>query len=54
MADLKVVDAEQLEADLTYIADTIRQVTDSSEMLLFPDDFVNALLNIEWWQGGDY
>lgn len=54
MADLRVVDVEQLEGDLTYIADTIRAVTGSGEMLQFPDDFANALNNLEWWQGGDY
>lgn len=54
MADLKVVDAEQLEGDLIWIADAIRQVTGSGEILQFPDDFANALNNLEWWQGGDY
>ena len=54
MANLRVVDADVLEADLTSVADTIRAVTGSEEMLQFPDGFVDALNNLEWWQGGDY
>lgn len=47
MANLKVVDAEQLEADLTSVADSIRAKTGGADALAFPSGFVNAVEGIE-------
>ena len=47
MANLKVVDAEQLEADLTSVADKIRAKTGGEEKLAFPSGFENALDTIQ-------
>lgn len=47
MANLKVVDAEQLEADLTSVADSIRAKTDGEEKLAFPSGYMSALDTIQ-------
>lgn len=46
MADNKVVNATQLDADLTLIADAIREKDGSSASLKFPSDFVSAIASI--------
>lgn len=47
MSNLQVVDAEQLEADLTSVADSIRAKTGGEEKLAFPSGFESALDTIE-------
>lgn len=47
MANLKVVDADVLEADLTSVADKIRAKTGGEEKLAFPSGFESALDTIE-------
>lgn len=47
MANLKVVDTDVLEADLTSVADKIRAKTGSEEKLAFPSGFESALDTIE-------
>lgn len=47
MANLKVVDADVLEADLTSVADSIRAKTGGEDALSFPSGFVDALDTIE-------
>ena len=47
----KLVDAIQLDADLTSIADAIREKSGTSAELSFPDDFVEAIGDISG--GGD-
>lgn len=42
MADYKVVDAEQLNADLTSVADKIREQTGKTEHIPFPSGFETA------------
>lgn len=44
---MKLVDAEQLEADLTSVADKIRAKTGGEEKLAFPSGFESALDTIE-------
>lgn len=44
---MKLVDAEQLEADLTSVADSIRAKTGGEDALSFPSGFVDALDTIE-------
>lgn len=46
MADNRVVDITQLEADLTSIADAIRAKAKSSDSIAFPSDFVSAIASI--------
>lgn len=46
MAENKVVNTTQLEADLTSIADAIREKTGGSDSLAFPDGFVSAMDNL--------
>lgn len=46
MAENKVVNTTQLEADLTSIANAIRAKAESSDSLVFPDGFVSAIANI--------
>lgn len=53
MADYKVVDIEQLEADLTEVADSIRAKAGTSNALAFPDGFKSAIASIETDNGGD-
>lgn len=43
MAYDKVIDSELLEADLTTVADAIREKGGTSETLIFPDGFVSAV-----------
>ena len=43
MANYKVVNADQLDADLTSVADAIREKTGGSEALSFPDGMVAQL-----------
>lgn len=43
MANYKVVDADQLDADLTSVADAIREKTGGAEALSFPDGMVAQL-----------
>ena len=47
MADYKVVDAEQLEADLTVVADAIREKGGTSEQLEFPNGMADAVMSIQ-------
>lgn len=46
MAVYKVVDTEQLEADLTSVANSIRTKGGTTEELSFPNGFTSAILNI--------
>lgn len=43
MAKYKPVDVEQLDADLTKVAEAIRAKTGSTEAMFFPDGFVRAV-----------
>ena len=47
MADYKVVDAEQLESDLTVVADAIREKSGKSEALAFPNGMADAVRGIQ-------
>lgn len=53
MANYKVVDADQLDADLGTVADAIRSKGGTSEELAFPNGFVNAVQNIQTGGGLD-
>jgi hypothetical protein len=46
MAENKVVNTTQLDADLTSIANAIRAKAESSDSLVFPSGFVDAIANI--------
>ena len=46
MAENKVVNTTQLDAGLTSIADAIRAKAESSDSLVFPSGFVDAIANI--------
>ena len=46
MAVDKLVDSKQLDADLTSVADAIREKGGTSERLAFPSGFVSAIGNI--------
>lgn len=46
MANYKLVDADQLDNDLKLIANSIRQKTQTTEELSFPEDFSNAITEI--------
>jgi hypothetical protein len=46
MAENKVVNATQLDADLTSIANAIRAKAESSDSLVFPSGFVDAIANL--------
>jgi hypothetical protein len=46
MADYKVVNAEQLDADLSAVADAIRERAGTTEELAFPGGFVSAVEGI--------
>ena len=46
MANLKAVDVDKLDADLTSVADAIRAKGETSGSLAFPDGFVNAVNDI--------
>lgn len=54
MADLRVVDAEKLDADLLNISNAIRELTGHGYSLSFPEEFVSELQNMEVWQGGEF
>jgi hypothetical protein len=43
MSNYKKVDADQLDSDLTAVADKIREKTGVTDELAFPDGFVDAL-----------
>lgn len=43
MPNYKVVDSEQLNADLSEVAEAIREKGETSEALSFPDGFVSAI-----------
>lgn len=43
MANYKVVDADQLESDLTIVADAIRERGGTSDQMAFPEGFVSAV-----------
>ena len=47
MADYRVVDTEQLENDLTVVADAIREKGGTSEQLEFPNGMADAVRAIE-------
>lgn len=47
MADYKVIDAEKLEADLTTVADAIREKGGTIEQLSFPNGMKEAVENIQ-------
>lgn len=51
MAADKLVDSTQLNADLTSVANAIRTKGGISEQLEFPDDFVDAIGNIQTGDG---
>ena len=51
MADYKVVDAEQLDADLTVVADAIRSKGGTTEALEFPQGMASAVEAIQ--SGGE-
>ena len=46
MANLKAVDVDKLDADLTSVADAIRSKGETSGSLAFPDGFVSAVEGI--------
>ena len=46
MANLKAVDVDKLDADLTSVAEAIRAKGDTSDSLAFPEGFVNAVNDI--------
>lgn len=52
MADCKAVDIDQLEADLTEVADRIRAKGGTSASLAWPDGFKSAISAIETGGGG--
>ena len=47
MANYKVVDADQLDADMKSVADAIRAKGGTTESMSFPDGYVSAIGNIE-------
>lgn len=47
MANYVVVDKDQLEANLTTVADSIRTKGGTTEQLVFPDGFVSAVESIQ-------
>jgi hypothetical protein len=53
MAEYKIVDAKQLETDLTSVADTIRSKGGTSDALAWPEGFIAAIEDIET-EGGSY
>ena len=55
MADYVVIDKEQLESDLTVVADAIREKGGTSEQLAFPSGMADAVMGIQsggvdWFQ----
>lgn len=53
MAEYVVVDKEQLDADLSNVADAIREKGGTSESLEFPQGFVDGINAIESGGGGE-
>lgn len=53
MANYKVVNADQLDADLESVANAIRSKGGTAEELAFPDGFISAVENMETGGGGD-
>lgn len=51
MANYKVVDADQLNADLTSVADAIRERGGTSDQMVFPEGFVSAVDGIPDYSG---
>ena len=47
MADYRVIDVEQLESDLTVVADSIREKGGTSEQLAFPNGMADAVRGIQ-------
>ena len=47
MADIKVVNVEQLNADITNIANAIREKAGISDELAFPNGLIEAIANME-------
>lgn len=47
MAEYKIVNSEQLDADLKDVADSIRVKNGTTEELTFPNDFKSAINNID-------
>lgn len=54
MADYRLVDATQLDSDLTTVADAIREKAGTSEPLTFPDGMAAAVANMSVGGGTDY
>lgn len=54
MADYRLVDATQLDRDLTTVADAIREKAGTNEPLAFPDGMAQAVANIPTGGGEDY
>ena len=50
----KIVDADLLDADLTRVADAIREKGGTSDTLNFPDGFVSAVEAIEAGGGSPF
>lgn len=46
MANYQVVNADKLDADLTIVADAIREMTGTSAKMEFPDGFANTVKSI--------
>lgn len=46
MSDYKILDANQLTADLSSVANSLRQKTNTSDLISFPDGFKNAISSI--------
>lgn len=42
MTDYRVIDAQQLEEELTTVADSIRKKTGGTEPLVWPEDFISG------------
>ena len=47
MANYKVVDADQLDADLASVADSIRAKAGTTDQMAFPDGFKSAVEGIQ-------
>ena len=54
MAEFKLVNSEQLNADLLSIANAIRTKGNTSSPLSFPTEFVEAIMAIATYLGGKY
>lgn len=47
MPNYKVVNADQLDTDLTTVSDAIQAKAGTSEKLVFPDGFISAISEIQ-------